>query len=707
VAGFREGGLSSCTANLGQRRQRHLQVFSYDAANLVEDLRSKGSYLGWHETPEDAAQSDGAAWGEYIRTGEGWTRAGLQAGGYGFITLVHELGHGLGLAHTHDNGGGSAIFPGVSSAFGDFGDNNLNQGIFTTMSYNDGWQTGPSGLSPSNDYGWQSGPMAFDIAAIQYLYGANTTYHAGNDVYVLPDANAAGTFWSCIWDAGGTAAIVYSGLGNVLINLTAATLDNSPTGGGVPSYASGIHGGFTIANGVVIENAAGGSGNDTIVGNSADNELAGNIGNDFLNGGLGDDTLFGGSGTDLFVFWNAFGSDTITDYAFAGATHDVIDVSGLSLVSSFEDIMSHAQYNGQDTIFTFGSDILTLADVSDQDWASFTADDFKFGVVVTGTSNVDTIDGTHAPLGQPFPTDGSDTIYGLAGGDVIHGLAGNDSIEGGSGTDTLYGDEGNDTLIGGAGTDKLFGGSGEDSFVVSGSDDLLDIFDGGLGTDTIEVTGTGSVTLAGFNATASSIEAWQGNRQAVLGNSSANVFNFSGLTSVTGLGYVDAGSGNDKITGTGFADDLRGNAGTLTGGDGNDTLSGGADSDNLNGGGNNDTITGGAGKDILTGGDGSDTFVYSAIPDSTKSAQDTIKDFVEGVDKIDLHAIDANTTSLATGNQDFSFFGSSSTAVANQVTFSYSGGNTIVSADTNGNTTADLMIVLTGLHTLTANDFVL
>jgi len=222
------------------------------------------------------------------------------------------------------------------------------------------------------------------------------------------------------------------------------------------------------------------------------------------------------------------------------------------------------------------------------------------------------------------------------------------------------------------------------------------------------VTGIGSVTLAGFNATASSIEAWQGSGQAVLGNSSANVFNFSGLT-VTGLGYVDAGSGDDKITGTGFADDLRGNAGqdTLNGGAGKDAMSGGADNDKLSGGGGNDTITGGTGKDILTGNGGRDAFVYTAVSDSTSTVQDTIKDFVEGVDKIDLHAIDANTTSLATGNQDFSFFGSSSTAVANQVTFSYSGGNTIVSADTNGNTTADLVIVLTGVHALTANDFVL
>ena len=82
-------------------------------------------------------------------------------------------------------------------------------------------------------------------------------------------------------------------------------------------------------------------------------------------------------------------------------------------------------------------------------------------------------------------------------------------------------------------------------------------------------------------------------------------------------------------------------------------------------------------------------------------------DFVEGVDKINLQAIDANTASGFAGNQDFFFFGSSPIAIANQVSFTQSGGNTIVSADTNGNSSADIVIVLTGLHALTQDDFIL
>ena len=87
--------------------------------------------------------------------------------------------------------------------------------------------------------------MAFDIAAVQYFYGPNTTYHAGSDTYVLPDANAAGMGWRCIWDTGGTDTIRYDGQLNATIDLRPATLVfGDPIAGGALSRAAGIFGGF-------------------------------------------------------------------------------------------------------------------------------------------------------------------------------------------------------------------------------------------------------------------------------------------------------------------------------------------------------------------------------------------------------------------------------------------------------------------------------
>ena len=64
----------------------------------------------------------------------------------------------------------------------------------------------------------------------------------------------------------------------------------------------------------LIENAIGGSGNDTIIGNAADNEFTGGRGNDFLDGAAGTNTArFSGSASDYSVTQNADGSWTVAD----------------------------------------------------------------------------------------------------------------------------------------------------------------------------------------------------------------------------------------------------------------------------------------------------------------------------------------------------------------------------------------------------------
>ena len=305
--------------------------------------------LGWHEVP-DGSWSE-PLYGAFANNTSGWTSGGLQAGGFGFVTLIHELGHGIGLAHPHDKGGDSIKFPGVSFAFGDYGAHDLNQGIFTTMSYNDGWESEYPSHS-NKTYGWQATPMAFDVATVQLLYGANTSYRTGDDIYLLPDSNGGGTYWSCIWDAGGTDTLSAAGSSrDFTIDLRDAPLTGKNAGGYV-SWSSGIVGGFTIANTVEIENATGGHGADQITGNELSNILRGNGGADRLDGGAGADALYGGTGADIFVCSFGYGLDVIHDFEesidvllFLSASGEELEASDVTITANLD---GYAQYSLSD-----------------------------------------------------------------------------------------------------------------------------------------------------------------------------------------------------------------------------------------------------------------------------------------------------------------------------------------------------------------------
>jgi len=90
----------------------------------------------------------------YNQGGFGWTAGGLQPSGYGYVTVLHEIGHLFGLDHPWNEGGyyinpdlsrgaPEPFFPGATGA-SQTGDYGLNQGVFTTMTYNDGWKGQPS-----------------------------------------------------------------------------------------------------------------------------------------------------------------------------------------------------------------------------------------------------------------------------------------------------------------------------------------------------------------------------------------------------------------------------------------------------------------------------------------------------------------------------------------------------------------------------------
>jgi hypothetical protein len=88
--------------------------------------------------------ASGIAYIEFAPDGLGWSTGALQVGGLSYATVIHEAGHALGMDHPHYDGGDMQIMQGVLSEFDSYGTFQLNQAIFTVMSYNDGWPLGPT-----------------------------------------------------------------------------------------------------------------------------------------------------------------------------------------------------------------------------------------------------------------------------------------------------------------------------------------------------------------------------------------------------------------------------------------------------------------------------------------------------------------------------------------------------------------------------------
>lgn len=132
----------------------------------------------------------------------------------------------------------------------------------------------------------------------------------------------------------------------------------------------------------------------------------------------------------------------------------------------------------------------------------------------------------------------------------------------------------------------------------------------------------------------------------------------------------------------------------------NDVLNGGAGNDSLSGDVGADTLLGGTGKDLLTGGEGADVFVFLRRAEAgLGSGRDVITDFVSGLDRIDLSAMDADET--LSGDQGFTFIGSSAFAgIAGQLR--YAAG--VMTGDVNGDRVADLQIQLLGAPALASTD---
>lgn len=278
------------------------------------------------------------------------------------------------------------------------------------------------------------------------------------------------------------------------------------------------------------------------------------------------------------------------------------------------------------------------------------------------STEVDTINGTSGnDQGAAILSGGSgdDLIYGLGGDDDLSGGAGDDYMDGGAGsgdcatyigatggvqvylnlglstgawgndtllnfeiaegsnfddrivgnatgTDLLLGADGNDIIKTKGGDDTVYGGDGDDKIIGDAGDE---IFYGGDGGD-IAIGNSGTDTIYG-----------QGGNDFLYGGRDAD--------------YVSGGAGNDTVKGNLGNDVLEGGAQNdrLYGGGGSDSLDGGTGKDYLFGENGVDGLYGGLGNDSMTGGGGADTFVYKS---GATEGYDRIKDFEDGIDKIDL-----------------------------------------------------------------------
>ena len=216
-----------------------------------------------------------------------------EKGSDAFHTLMHEIGHGLGLKHPFDKdpeNGAIVIAPAEKDSY-----------QYSIMSYTKHPAMPYLVEEKSDSWVWTelptSTPMLYDIAAIQYLYGANTNTRSGNDTYTF---DADKPFIKTIWDGGGTDTIDASNQQyQAIIDLreghfSSIGLRYRETAENKPSFTPDpAENNVAIAYNTKIENAVGTKYNDTIYGNDLDN---------MLTGGKGDDEIYGGKGNDTAVF---------------------------------------------------------------------------------------------------------------------------------------------------------------------------------------------------------------------------------------------------------------------------------------------------------------------------------------------------------------------------------------------------------------------
>lgn len=217
-----------------------------------------------HTVLPDAKGQGGDVW--FVSNDKDMSVPKAQPGDAGCHTLIHELGHAMGLTH-----------PGNYNGILDRSkiDSHEDSQSHSVMSYR-GERT-----TYANHGGFRaSAPQLDDIYAYQSKYGVNHQTRKDDTTYGF-NSNTGRDFLSvntkhdkmvaAIWDGGGNDTLDFSGYSqDQKISLEEGTF----------SDVDGLKGNVSIAYGATIENAKGGTGNDWLVGNAANNELRGGDGND-------------------------------------------------------------------------------------------------------------------------------------------------------------------------------------------------------------------------------------------------------------------------------------------------------------------------------------------------------------------------------------------------------------------------------------------
>ncbi|WP_211259381.1 calcium-binding protein [Belnapia moabensis] len=353
--------------------------------------------------------------------------------------------------------------------------------------------------------------------------------------------------------------------------------------------------------------------------------------------------------------------------------------------------------------------------------------------LVAGTQRGDQFDAV--TLG----TKGDDhySVQGSSQAYYINAGMGNDTLVGGKDGDFLVGGAGDDWLQGGRGDDSLLGGAGNDTAVIKPSRDGADVIDLGAGDDVVLVKhGQGgqirltftSAEVGNGNANDSNTMLNQDGGLAVRFQMEDGAGTLQGPISRfddEGISFRASGGSTfdvrDLVAGTQRGDQFEVvQLGTMAmdvidhsddreayyvnAGMGEDVVTGGKGRDFLVGGAGNDTLNGGAGQDSLLGGGGADTFVFGA----SETGSDTIVDFSVADDTIQLDGrVFQGLASGALAENAFALL-SDAEAAEHRILYDADTGNLFFDAD--GGSRDDLVnfaVLMTKPAGLSAADFVI